>query len=88
MTLKYRIKKHNFFSAYSICIPQYKILGIWMGIKENGSGVFFSINNKCHCNSTEEARERIKSHITKMKRTDEWNFKSTEIIEYVESENK
>jgi len=80
--MQYRIKKITFPSPeLTIYVPQYKILGIWVGIKADNIGCFLW-SSKCHCETITEAVRRISFHKNTMKRSNfkQYVYKETEII--------
>jgi hypothetical protein len=79
MNLKYRVLELDIPHNHFLCVAQYKILGMWLCIKNNQTGAFF-IDKRSFCYTKEEAFERIRQHQNIMSISKYWWEKTKRVI--------
>jgi len=66
--MKYRIRKRVFLTAPTAFLAEYRLFGIWMKMKSNGTGAFMA-SSTVYCNTIEEAEKRVADFKISMQRS-------------------
>jgi len=79
MKLKYRIKEWQHPFAETYFTAQYKIFGLWLNINSMQIGRFTKPSSVI-CETFEEAKKRVNTHIKNMNRAKDWMDRFSNVV--------